>query len=111
MGLSETIKDIAEKVEGRLSYPANISKLPEVATIIGFADIPDSKRIYFIAGSKRRNTSWNAIISPLKNEDVIIQLSNKLDWKVIKNTGSWSVIVSGKKPDIELEKICRAVLE
>ncbi len=111
LGLNETIKDIAEKVEGVLSFPDNISKLPEVATVIGFADIPGSKRIHFIAGSKRGNRPWNEIISPSKNEDVIIQLSNKLDWKVIKNSGPWPVIASGKKPDIELEKICRAVLE
>lgn len=111
LGLNETIKDISEKVEGILSYPNNIRELPEIATVIGFADIPDSKRVHFIAGSKRGSRPWNEIISPSKNEDVIIQLSNKLDWKVIKNSGPWSVIASGKKPDIELEKICRAVLE
>lgn len=111
LGLNETIKDILEKVEGILPYPNNISELPEVATVIEVADIPGRKRIHFIAGSKRGNTSWNEIISPSKNEDVIIQLSNKLDWKVIKNTDRWSVTALGKKPDIELEKICNAVLE
>ena len=111
LGLNETIKDIAEKVGGILSYPNNISELPEVATVIGFANILGSKRIHFVAGRKRGNTPWNEIISPSKNENVIIQLSNKLDWKVRKNTHRWSVIASGKKPDIELKKICEAVLE
>lgn len=109
LGLNETIKDISAKMAGMLSFADKISELPEVAAVIGFADLPD-RRIYYIAGRKKSNTPWDEIIDSLGNDNVIVQLDNKLDWKVIKNTGDWSVIDSGKKPDIELEKICNSIL-
>jgi len=109
LGLNETIKDISEKAQCVLSIPEDIQSPPEIATVIGSADRLLGK-IHYVTGTKRSNVSWETVIESLDDNDVIIQLGNKLDWKVIKKTEDWFIVSFGKKPDIELEKIHQAIL-
>jgi len=109
LGLKETMKDISEVLGGAESLAENANELPTTAEEIGCCNLPD-KKVFFVSGRKSANSSWDAILSTLEESSVIVQLGNKLDWKVIKHSDTWSVTASGKKPDIELEKIRFSIL-
>ena len=109
LGLNETILDISESINGVVTYSEATDYLPTIATVIGCVSYPKSK-IHFVVGVKRSNVEWSEIIETLDENEIIIHLGTKLDWKVIKHSGTWTVLSSGKKPDIELEKICNSIL-
>lgn len=109
LGLKETVKDISEVLGGAESLVENANELPVTAEEIGCFNLPD-KKVFFVSGRKSANSTWDVILSTLEENSVIVQLGNKLDWKVIKRSDTWSVTASGKKPDIELEKIRFSIL-
>lgn len=110
LGLKETMKDISWVLGGAEFLADNITKLPITAEEIGCCTLPD-KKVFFVSGRKSANTTWGGILNTLEENNVIVHLGNKLDWKVIKHLETWTVTSSGKKPDIELEKIRRSVLD
>lgn len=109
LGLKETVKDISEKLGAEVSFVDNVTEPPKNIRVIGSSDVL-GKIVFFVAGSKRANISWSDAVPSLDNTSVLVHLGNKLDWKVIKYNQNWSVIASGKKPEIELEKISSSIL-
>ena len=109
LGLKETVKDISEKLGAVVSFADNVTDPPMNIEVLGFIDTL-GKKVFFVAGSKRANISWSDAVPSLDNTSVLVHLGNKLDWKVIKYNQNWSVIASGKKPEIELEKISASIL-
>jgi hypothetical protein len=110
LGLKETMKDISWVLGGTEFLEDKITQLPKTAEEIGCYNLPD-KKVFFVSGRKNANSEWGRILTTLEKDNVIVHLGNKLDWKVIKYLEAWAVTSSGKKPDIELEKIRRSILE
>lgn len=110
LGLKETMKDISWVLGGAEFLEDKITQLPITAEEIGCCNLPD-KKVFFVSGRKIANSVWDGILTTLEENNVIVHLGNKLDWKVIKHLESWTVTSSGKKPDIELEKIRLSILE
>ncbi len=110
LGLKETMKDISWVLGGAEFLEDKITQLPITAEEIGCCNLPD-KKVFFVSGRKSANSVWDGILTTLEDNNVIVHLGYKLDWKVIKHLESWTVTSSGKKPDIELEKIRLSILE
>lgn len=109
LGLLETSKDINNEIDGDLEIIEGTTEAPTQATVYASASLDDFK-LHFVAGTKRVNTDWNDVVPGINTSDVIIHLGNKLDWKIFKYNGSWKEVLNGKKPDIELGKICNAII-
>lgn len=109
LGLKETMKDISEVLGFADHLKVDVTNLPTTAEEIGSCALPD-KKVFFVSGRKVGNSAWDGIINMLEENSVIVQLGNKLDWKVLKYVGRWTVTASGKKPDIELDKIHQSII-
>jgi hypothetical protein len=109
LGLIETMKDICWVLGGTEYFETKITKLPVSVAEIGC--FSSNIKVFFVSGRKRANSRWSGIIPTLKQDNVIVHLGNKLDWEVIKYQKNWTVTSKGKKPDIELKKICDSILE
>ncbi len=108
LGLIETIKDINSNLSGSLKLIDEPIKPSTIAALIGITEIP-GKNIFYVTGSIRANIHWSQVIEELQTGDIIVQLGNKLEWKILKWSDEWLVVDSGKKPDIELKRICSSI--
>jgi hypothetical protein len=104
------MKDISEALGASDTLTDKIKELPVSAEEIGFCNLPD-RRVFFVSGRISSNSRWGNILQTLKRNSVIVHLGIKLDWKVIKHIGKWTITASGKKPYIELEKIKLSIIE
>ena len=57
LGLKETVKDISERLGAVVSFVDNLTEPPINSEVIGFIKSP-GKKVFFVAGSKRANVSW-----------------------------------------------------
>jgi hypothetical protein len=104
LGLIETVKVISEYNRGQLTISdsfqnsTNISESLEIGCLtVG------SKKIFFITGAKKTDE----MKSLLNEHDLIIQLSDKLGWKILRS--NLTILAEGKKPDIELDRIKKSI--
>jgi len=109
LGLLETSKDINNEINGVWNKILRVAEAPTSATVFASSSLEKFK-LHFIAGTKRANADWNDIVPSINTSDVIIQLGNKLDWKIFKYDEGWKEVLNGKKPDIELDNISCAIV-
>ena len=104
LGVCETSKDISNALNGTLTFYNKMTQFPE--NVSEFASIHiGSQKITIVAGPKRGDI-WMKQFPTVSSLDRLFYLDAKLQWTIYSGGKEWKLVSSGKKPDIELKKIC-----
>lgn len=109
LGACETAKDICYSLDGEIELINGIDQYPEVITCIAIIQVGDN-RVTVAAGPKR-GKKWTQEFEIITPSDRLLHLGSKLQWEIYSGKDGWVQASSGKKPDIELERICEELKE
>ncbi len=106
LGLRETFLDICllegmppPVVQSGTGYPV-------ACQVLGSAALSNGVQFHLLAGPRPEQWLRTVAAEVIPNRSAVLWLGTKLDWKLFaKNSGHWTTIDQGKKPDSEYDRI------